>query len=208
MSDVTSLISTLLSASPPKTDIAQTPAWLDLLGTAFSSGLIVFQEDRDLDTVFRSVFSYLESTDVTIRTSSSHALVVLVSNSFTPSMIEAAVAENTQKKPKSSIGRILAHVRISLEALPYAHAMPQMLVVLASLLSSLRHRPTNPQFNFPPTAAELLLLDFVQKIGELRIKKGFEYKEAADEVLKAAMSVLGPEVVFRVLPLALIPEDR
>jgi ribosomal RNA-processing protein 12 len=205
---MTSLISALLASSPMKTDAAQAPAWLDLLGAAFASGAVVFQGDTDLDAVFKSMFSYLESTDVTIRRSTSLALTTLISKSFAPPMIEAAVAENTQKKPKSPVGRILAHMRFSLEALPYARAMPQIFAVLASLILALRHRPKQLSSEFPPTAAELVLLDVVQKVGELRIKKGFEHKEAADEVLKAAMSVLGPEVVLRVLPLGLIPEDR
>lgn len=203
-----SLVSALLASSPSKTDVAQTPAWLDLLGTAFAAGPVVFEGDKDPDVVFTSIFSYLESIDLTIRKSASMALTALVSKSITPAMIEAAVAEHTQKKPKSPLRRILAHMRLFLDALPYAGAMPQVFAVLASLLLALRHRPTQPPSENPPTAAELLLLDVVQKIGELRIKKGFEHKEAADEVLKAAMSVLGPEVVLRVLPLGLIPEDR
>lgn len=42
----------------------------------------------------------------------------------------------------------------------------------------------------------------------MRGKTGFEYKEAVDGVLKTAMTVLGPEVLFKVLPLNLEPEDR
>lgn len=205
---MSTLISALLSSAPSKSDNAQTPAWLDLLGTAFSSGPVAFQADEDLGTAFKSIFSYFESTDAVIRTNTSIALTSLVSKSFTPSMIEAAVAESGQKKPKSLVGKILAHVRMSLDALPYARAMPQMLSVLASLLHALRHRPHNAASDFPPTAAELLLLDVIEKIGELRVKKSFEHKEAAEEVLKAAISVLGPEVILRVLPLGLISEDR
>ncbi len=40
------------------------------------------------------------------------------------------------------------------------------------------------------------------------MKKGFEYKEAVDGTLKTAITVLGPEVIFKVLPLNLEPEDR
>lgn len=205
---MSTLISALLSSAPSKSDHAQTPAWLDLLGTAFSFRPFAFQEENDLDMVFKSIFSYFQSADAAIRTSTSVALTALVSKSFTPPIIEAAIAENSPTKPKSPVGKILAHVRMSLEALPYVRAMPQMLSVLASLLLSLRHRPQKPTSDLPPTAAELLLLDVVQKIGELRVRKGFEHKEAADEVLKASMSVLGPEVILRVLPLGLISEDR
>jgi ribosomal RNA-processing protein 12 len=204
---MTSLISVLLSSAPSKSDAAQTPAWLDLLGAAFSFGPIVFPAENDIDAVFKSIFSYLEATDATIRTGASRAVTALVSKCITLPMVEAAVTERSQKKPNSPVGKILAHVRMSLETLSYARAMPQMLAVLASLLLALRSRP-KVSAGFPLTAAELLLLDIVQKIGELRVKNSFEHKEAADEVLKAAMSVLGPEVILRVLPLGLIPEDR
>ncbi|KAG5221477.1 armadillo-type protein [Salix suchowensis] len=43
-----------------------------------------------------------------------------------------------------------------------------------------------------PTAAEILLLPIVAKVGELRTQRGFEYKEAADSTLSTAMRVLGP----------------
>ncbi|KAF8586684.1 NUC173-domain-containing protein [Ramaria rubella] len=205
-SDMTILISALLSSPPSKSDITQTPAWLELLAAAFLTGPLA--PPNDLETAFKSIFSYLESTNVSIRINAALALTALLSKSLTASMIEAAVADEAQKKPKSTLGKVLTYVRSSFDALSYARAMPQMLGVFASLLLALRHRPTNPSADFPPTAAELLLLDLVHKIGELRIKKGFEHKEAADEVLKAAMSVLGPEVIFRVLPLRLIPEER
>lgn len=204
---MSSLVSALLSAAPSKSDTAQTPAWLNLLETVFSSDSPTFPTDKDLETGFKTVFSYLESSDISIRASTSVALAALLSHSLTHPIIEAAVAEHGLKKPKSPLGKIVMHVRTSLDALSYARAVPQMLAVLASFIRALRFRPP-ASIDLPRTAAEHLLLDLVQKTGELRVKKGFEHKEAADEVLKAAMSVLGPEVLFRVLPLRLMPEDR
>jgi hypothetical protein len=45
-----------------------------------------------------------------------------------------------------------------------------------------------------PTAAELLILPLIVRIGNLRISKGFEYKEAADTTLSTDMHIIGPEV--------------
>ncbi|KIJ49356.1 hypothetical protein M422DRAFT_59161 [Sphaerobolus stellatus SS14] len=204
--DMSTLISALLSAAPIKTDSAQSPAWLELLRAAFDAAPV--KESLGIDQVFKTVFAYLEAADASTRTGVTQALGALLSKSVTPSMVEAAVSEISQKKQKSLVSRIVLHVRTSFDALPYARAMPQMLTILASLIRALIHRPANATSDFPPTAAELLLLDVVQRVGELRIKKGFEHKESADEVLKAAMSVLGPEVIMRVLPLGLLPEDR
>ena len=83
--------------------------------------------------------------------------------------------------------------------------MSELLHIISALISSLRIRPKGPK---TPTAAELLLISLIQQIAEMRIAKGFEYKEAADDALKTAMSVLGPEVLLKALPLNLEPEDR
>ena len=204
--DLTNLISALLSAAPLRTDSAQTPAWLELLRAAFETSPV--RESLSVDVVFKTIFSYLEVSDATIRKGVVGALSAFVSKSLIPSMVEAAVSERDQKKQKSSVSKIVSLVRQSFDALQFALAMPQMLGILASLVRALGHRPANVGSDFPPTAAELLLLDLVQKAGELRVKRGFDYKEAADEVLRAAMSVLGPEVILRVLPLGLLPEER
>ncbi|KAF8521281.1 NUC173-domain-containing protein [Hysterangium stoloniferum] len=206
--DLSPLIAALLSSSPLKTDVAQTPAWLDLLRAAFASGPVSSSSTSQLDVIFKSIFEYLESTDINVRNNAAQALSALLSKSITNSMIEAAVTEAEQKKAKSPVGKIIGLTRTSLDALPYARAVPQLLTVVASLLHALRHRPPSKSSSPRPTAAELLVLDLVQKAGELRIKKGFEHKESVDEVIKAAMSVLGPEVILRVLPLGLLPEER
>jgi ribosomal RNA-processing protein 12 len=82
--------------------------------------------------------------------------------------------------------------------------MPELLVIISSLISGLRSRQSRKS----PSAAEVLLLPLIAQVGELRTRKGFEYKEAADATLSTAMRVLGPEVLFRVLPLNLEPEQR
>lgn len=154
------------------------------------------------------MFAYLESNDNATRTSTAHALTALLSKSVDASMVEVAVEEIGNKKAKAPLSKIISHVRLSLDALSYARAMPHMLKVLASLIQALQPRPSKSSSDIPPTGAELLILDLVQRAGNFRVKKGFEYKESVDEVLRAAMGVLGPEVILRVLPLGLLPEER
>lgn len=92
----------------------------------------------------------------------------------------------------------------ALDALAFARAVPEVLTVAAAVVTNMRWRANLTS----PTAAELLALPLIIKIGELRPSKGFEFKEAADAFLGAAMRTLGPEVLFKSLPLNLEPEKR
>lgn len=206
-SDITPLVHTLLSSPPVKTDATQTPAWLELHQAAFSTGLVSL-DDKGADVVFRSIFNYLQTPDTNIRKAAAETLSAFLSKVITKDMITAAVGEKDDGKKVSSVSKIIAHVRTSLNSLQYVRAIPQILTVLAALLKTLSFRPLNKSIHPSPTAAELLVLDLVQHTGELRIKEGFEHKEATDQVLRTAMGVLGPEVLFKVLPLRLLPEER
>lgn len=206
-SDVTPLVHALLSSPPIKTDTTQTPAWLELHRAAFSTGLVCLDE-KSADTVFKSIFDYLQTSDGGIRTSAAEALCALLSKAITNDMIISAVSEVHEKKISSAVGKIIGHVRTSLSILQYAQAIPQILTILAALITALRYRPLNQTVSPPPTATEILVLDLIQYTGQLRIKKKFEHKEAADQALRTAMGIVGPEVILTVLPLCLLPEER
>jgi len=93
----------------------------------------------------------------------------------------------------------------ALRSVAFAQSMPQLLSTVSSLIVGLRYRDVSRS---SPTAAERLLLPLIGYVGELRVQKGFEYKEDADATLATAMRVLGPEVLLGVLPLNLEPSDR
>lgn len=162
------------------------------------------------------MFGYLESNDAVARNGVAQALAALLANSLSNETIEKAITEyqvsKSQKKVSSPLSKTISHIRSSFDTLPYARAVPQMLTILASLIHCLSYRPALSSLPInaplPPSAAELLVLDMVKRAGELRIKKDFEYKESADEVLKSAMAVVGPEVLLKALPLGLLPEER
>ncbi|GJJ06213.1 hypothetical protein Clacol_000403 [Clathrus columnatus] len=194
-SDVTPLIRALLSSPPVKTDTTQTPAWLELLQAAFSTGLVSLDE-KEAETVFKSIFEYLESSDTNIQKCSAQALSIFLSKVITNDMITAASLEKDQKKLTSAVGQIITHVRTSLHSLQFTRAIPQILTILAALVKTLRYRPVNKSITIPPTAAEIMVLDLIQYSGQLRIKKGFEHKEAVDQVLRTAIGVVGPEVIL------------
>jgi ribosomal RNA-processing protein 12 len=154
--------------------------------------------------VWKTVWSYLESTDSSTRKAASGSLDLL-SQCITPALIEPAIKEDNLGNPQSALGKIIAQVTTALNSLAFARSIPQILSTTSSLIDNLRYR-SGPRKS--PTAAESLLLPLIQKIGELRIQKGFENKEGADIVLATAMQVVGPEVLLRVLPLNLEPADR
>ncbi|KAF8200713.1 armadillo-type protein [Pholiota molesta] len=120
---------------------------------------------------------------------------------FTPDLIESAISD---REGSSSIRKIIAQVSKALEALSYARAIPEILTIISSVITNLQHRDSKDS----PTAAELLLSPLIIRIADLRITKGFEYKEAADATLAVAMRVLGPAVLLEMLPLNLEPASR
>lgn len=107
------------------------------------------------------------------------------------------------------LSQIIITLQTSLHALRAISYLPSTLVILSALISRLRLRPATSaplaaQSKFDPrlpTAAQGLLLDLVRDVGDLRIQKGFESKEKADDVLGMAIEVAGPEAILEILPL-------
>ncbi|RDB25177.1 Ribosomal RNA-processing protein 12 [Hypsizygus marmoreus] len=200
LSDVLNVV---LSSPPSKSDTTLSPAWVNVLGNAFS----VYQAPNaeayaaELGKVWKTIWGFLESSDAPTRKAAAQSLGVLC-RCFTPALISSALQD---RGSKSTLGKIIAQATEALNSLSYARAMPELLSILSSLITSLRYSPGPPA---TPTAAESLLLPLIKHVGDLRIQKGFEYKEDADATLATAMSVLGPEVLLRVLPLNLEPSDR
>lgn len=156
---------------------------------------------EELLKVWKIVFSFLESTDTATRKEATETLARLT-QCISPALVTSAIVDGSAK---NVLTQLITQTTKALDSIAYARCIPELLFVVSALISGLRYRPEGPR---TPTAAELLLLPLIQKIGEMRIAKGFEYKEAADGVLSMAMSILGPEVLLKALPLNLEPEDR
>lgn len=179
------------------------PAWLQVLGNAMLSYSVADAEacSSELGRVWKTVWAFLESKDAATRKSAAEALDML-SQCFTAKLIASAIHE-AGPEANSTLSNIIAQTTRALDSLAYARSMPELLMTISSLINGLRHRVVGTS-----TAAESLLLPLIQKVGALRVQKGFEYKEAADSSLTVAMRVLGPEVLLRALPLNLEPSDR
>lgn len=200
LSDVLKVV---LSSPPSKSDTILSPAWVQVLGHAFS----VYRATDDdayaaeLGKVWKTVWSFLESSDAPTRKAAAQSLGVL-SHCFNVALISSALQQGDSK---STINKIITQATKALDSLAYARAIPELLSIISSLITSLRYRPGGPKSS---TAAELLLLPVIEHIGNMRVQKGFEYKENVDATLATAMRIIGPEVLLKVLPLNLEPSDR
>ncbi|KAF8639555.1 hypothetical protein AX17_001459 [Amanita inopinata Kibby_2008] len=198
------VLSIVLASPPPKSDIALSPSWVQVLGDAM---LAYNKSDpascaNELGKVWKIVWNYLDSNDALTRKATVQSLDSLC-RCFTPSTISSAIGD---EECRSTLQKIIAQVAKALDSLAYARSIPEVLNIVSSMITNLSYRPAGSRRS--PTAAESLLLPLIVKVGEMRTSKGFEHKEKADVTLATAMRILGPEVLFNALPLNLEPSDR
>nr|VWP02479.1 G protein alpha subunit [Ganoderma boninense] len=205
-SHISELLKVILSSPPLRSDSALTAAWATVLG----STMIAYHHGNpdecaaELGKVWKAIWNLLDSSDTTTRKAATEVLNTL-GQCFTTSLIKAAVKEKESDDPKSTLGRIIAQTSKAFDSLAYARAMPELLVIVSSLIVNLRSRNGSRKNT---TAAEQLLLPLIVKIADLRVQKTFEQKEIADATLGTAMRILGPAVLLRALPLNLEAVDR
>ena len=198
---ISDTLQAIIASSPLKTDSTLIPPWVEVIGKT----MLVFSSvdpegaSAELSRIWRTIFSYLESPSAPIRRSTAEALAN-ITRCISQDFIAEAVASE-----KAPLKQMVGLLHKSIEALRYAHALPEILAVTSALTQSLSYRPGG---GWTPTAAELFLMPIFKTIADLRVKKGFEHKESADQVLQSAMSVVGPEALLRELPINLEPEDR
>lgn len=160
----------------------------------------------ELNKVWKAVWPFLESDNAVTRKAAADSLGLL-SQCFSSEMVQAAIEEKAAGKPdaKSVLGTIINQTTKATNSLAFARSMTELLSVISSLIMNLRHEVGG---RMSSTAIQTLLLPLIKHIGDLRIQKGFEHKEAADTTLGTAMRVLGPAVLLEALPLNLEPADR
>lgn len=196
-------LTVILSSPPSKSDSTLSPAWVQVLGNAMLAYAAIDQDAcaNEIGKVWKAVWTYLESKDPSTRKAASQSLAAIC-RCFTPTLITVASSDETSR---STLGSIVVQTSNALRSIAFAQSTPQLLSIISSLIMGLQYRVGS---RTSPTAAERLLLPVIGYVGELRVQKGFEYKEDADATLATAMRVLGPEVLLGVLPLNLEPADR
>ncbi|KAF4621075.1 hypothetical protein D9613_000384 [Agrocybe pediades] len=201
-SQLPEVLKVVLSSPPSKSDFTLSSSWVQVSSAALVAYHTIEPESasKEVNKVWKSVWNFLDSSDSATRKSTASALSS-ITTCFTPKLIKAAIVD---KDESSVIRRIVSQVAKALDSLPYARAIPELLSIISSFLENLqlRESPTSP------TAAEVLVLPLIVRISDLRVSKGFEYKEAADATLSVAMRILGPAVLLNALPLNLEPSDR
>ncbi|KAJ6499124.1 armadillo-type protein [Mycena sanguinolenta] len=197
---ISEVLSAILASPPSKADTTLSPAWVQVVGTAMLSyhSTDSHAATNELGRAWKAIWPFLESTDGATKKMVAQSLDLLT-RCITPAVIDSALAD---KDARSTLGRIIAQTAKALDSLAYAGAIPQVLSVITSLITNLRHKVEGK------SAAEALLLPLIKRVGDLRIQKGFEFKEDADAALSAAMRTLGPQVLLSVLSLNLEPDDR
>ncbi|KAF9501928.1 ribosomal RNA-processing protein 12 [Pleurotus eryngii] len=196
------VLTVVISSPPVVSDATLAPAWLSVVGNCMHtfSTLDPAAAAAEVGKVWEKTWSYLEAKEPATRQAAVECLE-LSSHSFSPNFVHEATKDPSSK---CTLIQIIAQTTKALDTLSFARSMPELMAVISILIISLRHRDSSTS----PTAAEILLLPIVAKVGELRTQRGFEYKEAADSTLSTAMRVLGPHVILQILPLNLEPDDR
>ncbi|KAF8813761.1 NUC173-domain-containing protein [Phlegmacium glaucopus] len=199
---LTDVLRVVLSFPPSKTDVVLSASWVQALGSAFVAYNAVDQTaaSDEFLKVWKSVWNFLDSPDAATRKVTAQSLCAL-SSCFSQALASAAILD---QGGSSIICKIISQMTKALDSLAYARSIPELLSIISSIITNLRHRESKTS----PTAAELLILPLIVKIGDLRISKGFEYKEAADATLSTAMHIIGPEALLKALPLNLDPASR
>lgn len=193
------ILNVIISSPPSKFDNALSSVWVEVLGNAMASYSDIDAEacGKEVGRVWKTVWPFLESTEATTRQAAAHALDA-ISRCFTASMVSTA---GSQGHERSTVAKIVAQTSTALDSAGFAHAIPDVLSVLSSLV-----------VNIPATvnseASLKLVLPLVKQVGDLRTQKAFEYKENADSALSVAMRTLGPHKLLEILPLNLDPSDR
>lgn len=191
----------MLTSPPPKSDFFLCSSWVHVLSAALVALHSVNPDASapEVGRVWKAVWNFLDSTDAITRKAAAESLSA-ISSCFSQKFISEAV-EN--KNDSSLIRKLVAQVMKALDSLPYAQAIPELLAVVSSIIKNLQSKESEKGF----VVAEILL-PLIIRIADLRIMKGFEYREAADSTLSVAMRVLGPEILLKALPLNLELGDR
>ena len=220
-----------LLASPPdlKSSVADVPAYL----SAITSALIKLsrQDVLSAPTYLTKAFGYIFNNVLLSPAASPVALTAasdaigsagIVRYCISDEMIIAAVnyhrsgsgQPGARKKIKTPfLTKLLEALVGAMEA--NALKLQYLLPVLAAVVSRLRLRISSVEGGLAEidstgqgkTAAEELLLELIRDVGDLRVAKGFEHKDKVDEVVGAAVEVIGVEGVLKALPLNIEPDS-
>ncbi|EIW67760.1 hypothetical protein TREMEDRAFT_40374 [Tremella mesenterica DSM 1558] len=223
-----------LLASPPSltSNYSDIPAYL----SAISSTLIKlsYQDPQTLQTKLSKTFTLLFST-ILLAPSPANAQAVLEAASdvlgaqgiarycVSDDMILQAVSyhqngvstDGRQKQRPPFLSKFISSISEAFDT--HALRIPYLLPILTALVARLRIRVLSSEEDGlvkvdesgrGNTAAEILMMDIIAGIADLRTQRGFMHKDQVDELVGMAIEVIGVEGVLRQLPLNIEPDEN
>jgi ribosomal RNA-processing protein 12 len=217
-----------LIASPPNinSNTVDIPSYLSALTSALVK--MSLQDSISLSSYIPRAFNLIYH-DMLLAPSPSPAVMVAASDAIgsqgilryclSDEMIVASVNYKRQgsdvpgarKKQKTPfLTKLIAALTESIDK--HALRIQYLLPILAAAISRLRLRVTDGQnatvdtTGRGVTAAEVLLMDLLKDIADLKNDTGFEHKAKVDEVVGMAIEVIGVEGILKGLPLNIEPD--
>ncbi|KAI9848250.1 MAG: hypothetical protein M1838_000606 [Thelocarpon superellum] len=181
------LMEVILDLRPAQNDSQLLPPWIAVIARGYDVMAQVSPDETwdKLPELFDLIRSFLASSSHNIRISASEGLISLVATCVpdhvivTPSIYD----EKTLEK--------LARSATDLLSVKYQAAWPEVFNVLGFMFETWKWR------------SDPYLTTVVKTVGELRASDVFTGKKEADEVIGAAVTAMGPQLVLNILPLNL-----
>ena len=207
------VLSTLVQAAPLKNDAQIAPYWLVVVAAACASAFSITYKSattsKEILDVWNLLWTYLDSSCTsTTHTAAAEALTLLAkSGCFSTSELQTGGA---------GAKAVVELIEKSLSQLAYAESIQEILDVLTALLVT--SSPFDPKARKVNKADPVKLhkkmeqaspfIPLLATMVRLRNTKGFEHKEATDQVLTAFMKTIGVDGVLARIPLGLLPKER
>lgn len=207
------VLSTLVQAAPLKNDVQIAPYWLAVVAaacaSAFSDTYKSSTTPKEVLDVWNLMWTYLDSSCAAATHEAAADALMLLASSGCFSTSELQTGGNGVKA-------IVELVEKSLSQLAYASSIKEILDVLAALLTTSspfdakarkvnKADPTKLHKKMEQSSPFIPLLAAMVR---LRNTKGFEHKEAIDQVLTAFVKTIGVDGVISRVPLGLLPKER
>lgn len=180
------LLEILEGLQPSEKDTQLLPPWIAVVSRGYDVSSQVSPEDTflKLPDIFTKVAHFMTSPSHNIRVSAADCLISFLINCIPDSVIidPSVYDEKTLEKLVKAVMELLS--------VKFQTAWEDAFRVVSTAFDVLRWRSG-------------LLSDAVKVVGHLRSSESFAGKKEADIVLSKAMHAMGPEAVFKILPLNL-----
>ncbi|ABN67271.1 pre-rRNA processing protein [Scheffersomyces stipitis CBS 6054] len=201
----TNILDIIFDLKPSINDAHLAASWLAVVAKALESFATLSPEVclEKLPSIIPVVSHFLSSDSKDIYESSSQCLIAIVSETIPDNFLLQPSATNgitgeIYEKVDDVITFISEHIEHELLSVKYQHAVKEILELITAIILKLRTR-VNPDF-----------LGILGIVGEWRTneKDSFPFNKEAEDVISAAISTIGPQVVLSVLPLNLTGGDQ